>query len=44
MKKSEWVRFCRLIAEARKNLMAVVNRLIKNGEEDLAEDIFDTVA
>jgi hypothetical protein len=44
MKKSEWVRFCRLVEEARRNLWAVVNRLFRNGEDDLAEDVFDTVA
>lgn len=41
--RCEWVRFCKLVDEARKDLMAVVNRLLNRGEKDLAEDVFDTV-
>lgn len=32
-----------LIEEARRNLLAVINRLHRHGSDDLAEEIFDLV-
>jgi hypothetical protein len=37
----DWLRFCRLVREAQKDIWAVVNRLWKRGEDQLAEDVFE---